>query len=284
MSQESCSGVVECAGAELIVLIAAVFLISFLAAVVDLENVLSEVDTERARLETEADAFAEFAKTVAALEPSPPQGRVVEPDGGTLVGSHTGSNLDAVQEAYERTVMSVPHFESEYEETLATNMAAEFGDDVTGAVLMGSSLTPRLKGTLLERSRHAHDRRRTLLDHLEQERSAVAAANQTFKTVTESIERINDATLSRFSYDQLRAEWYLLKDRTDTCEAILRDRQQQIQDTRFTDETTEEEHSLQGYLYEPLSVSYPVLARGSELIDRLEHTQNRVARHLARLG
>lgn len=275
---ETCQGVLECTSAELLALGAAVFLLFFLATVVDLEDALSVVDSERSRILAEADAFDAFASRVAELDPTRSGGTTARPGAGTLVEASGQSQLRQVREAYRTTLMSVSHYDAEYGEPLPQNMAVEFGDDVAAAVVHDVTLTPRLKETILERSRQARDQRLTLAEYLDEEASALSRASDELGRVARTVDRMADQPLERLSPDDLRAEWYLIEDRIEECERVLRQRQETIRSRGELADRVANVDSLAEYIYEPLSVDYPILSVGTELADQLDDAQDRIAR------
>lgn len=278
---DTCHGVLECTSAELLALGTVVFLLFFLVAVVDLRRALSVVDAERTRLREEARALDSFASRVADLDPTQRHLTDGGPDAGTLVESGTTSQLRAVKAAYEETMMAVSHYDEEYGEPLGRNMAVEFGDDVAAAVVQNAPLTPQLQETILQRSRRGRDRRLTLADHLADESDHLSTAADRLERVQQSADRLSAEDLDGYGYDDLRAEWYLLEDRIEECEGVLDDRQDSIQGRRSLAERVDGVDTVEEYIYEPLPVTYPVLARGSSLLDALSAAQQRVAAELS---
>lgn len=277
---QTCHGLLQCASMELLLLSATMFVLFFLATVVDLRDALSVVDAEQTRLRNEADAFGAFASRVADLEPAVPR-TSASPGVGTLVDTGSTDELRRIREAYRETVMAVSHYEAEYDESLARNMAVEFGDDVAAAVVHDATLTPNLKETIVQRSRQARENRLVLADYLEEESSAVGSALDTLDRVRRSVDRIEDAPIERYDYDDLRAEWYLLEDRIEECESVLTRRQETLQERRPLGDRVDDVESLEEYIYEPLSVTYPVLTCGTRLLDRLRTVQEYVAEGMA---
>ncbi|WP_456264523.1 DUF7260 family protein, partial [Aeromonas schubertii] len=52
--------------------------------------------------------------------------------------------LNDVQQAYRETVMSIAHYDEEYDEPLAQNLAFEVGEELAAAIMTHSQLTPYL--------------------------------------------------------------------------------------------------------------------------------------------
>lgn len=101
----------------------------------------------------ERDAFRRFRSRLATVEPSPtltaPPTAATRNGGGsaasTLVATGeepTDDALRRVRSTYRETVMAVPHFEAEYDDTLRENMAVEFGADIAESIVGSRQLSP----------------------------------------------------------------------------------------------------------------------------------------------
>lgn len=285
---QPCSSVVECTVTNpdpmaivLLLALAGVVLLFLAFALAHIKTARSLLEEERERIAAEAEAFAAFARRVADVEAD---GQPLA-DGGprvtTTIGSPPGDGVEQVREAYRNTVMSVPHYEAEYDESLHRNMALEFGGDVAGAVDGTGHLTPQLQATLVERSRTAHDQRVSLLRQLEAEGEALEDADRTMECCRRSADRIADAPIERYSYDELLAEWRLLEDRQEDVETLLTERQETVQERDRENGTRRSGPSFEEYLYGPMDVTYPVLATGTAVRERLGEARQRVSRTLA---
>lgn len=286
--ESTCSDVVECAVTNpdpvaLVLLLAAasVVLLFVTLALAHVAGARSLLEDERTRVADEAEAFAAFARRVADVEvaaapvtdggPATTALRTPQPDGG----------LDEVRDAYRETVMGVPHYRAEYDESLPTNMGLEFGEDVADAVDDGPGLTPQLRATLVERSRTAQRQRIELLHQLGTEAEALDDAETTLDRCRRSATRLEDADLDDRSFDDLVAEWRLLEDRRQTAETTLTERQETVQERTRETGTRPGGPSFEQYLYGPMDVTYPVLSEGTSLIERLERARSQVERALA---
>ena len=286
---QTCTDVLACATTEIIALVLAFSTALFLFAILVLaaahvRSARSETAEERERVRLEAAAFAAFADRLTGLEARPSGTSSQHVGATTVVETVTATPLLDVQTAYRETVMDVPHYDVEYGEPLAQNMAAEFGDDVASAIATGQALTPQLKGTILQRSKCSHRLRLALLEHLDAEAADISKAAADYDRIADSVSRLEDEPIEEASFEDLVAEWYLLEDRERECIDRLESRQETIQSRQglakhFTDAPTLEE-----YLYRPLDVTYPVLADGTRLLERVREAQSRVVLAIASLG
>lgn len=287
--EPTCSDFLECVlanpdPAQLAMLVlAASFVFLFLTlALAHIAGARSLLDEERTRIADEAEAFASFARRVSEVDVS----TAPVTDGGPATATAIDApppddGVETVRDAYRDTVMAVPHYEAEYDESLATNMRLEFGADVANAVDRGETLTPQLKGTLIERSRTAQRQRVALLEQLDSEREALEEAESTLRHCRRSADRIEEASLEDCTFDELRAERRLLEDRREAAEALLEDRQETIQTRERETGTRPDGPSFEQYLYEPIDATYPVLSEATSLVERIESARRHVERVLA---
>lgn len=286
--EQACSGTLECAasnpdGMVLVVLLGATGVLLLLAtfAIAHLEDARSLLQEERGRVAAEARAFTSFARQVADIDVDEQPVTDGGPTVTTTIGAGPGDGLESVRDAYRGTVMAVPHYEAEYGESLPRNMQLEFGEDVAGAVERGTRLTPELKATLLQRSRTAHDQRVSLLHQLEAEGEALEDAQRVLQRCERTADRIDAADLDGRSFDDLSGEWRLLEERREAACSLLSDRQEAVQERDRKHATGERAPTFEEYVYAPLSVTYPVLAAGADVVDRLGAARDRVAASLA---
>lgn len=262
---------------------AAGFVLLFLAlAVAQIASARSLLEEERTRVTDEAEAFAAFARRVSDVEIA----TMPVTDGGpamttALEAPPPDDGIETVRDAYRDTVMAVPHYDAEYDETLQTNMRLEFGEDVADAVDRGETLTPQLKGTLIERSRTAQRQRVALVGQLDVESDALDEAETTLRHCRQSADRLEEATLDDCTFDELSAEWRLLEDRRQAAESLLENRQETIQQREQETGARPGGPSFEQYLYDQVDATYPVLSEATSLVERIEAARSRVERALA---
>lgn len=287
--ESTCSEFLECVLANpdpvqfaLLVAAASVVLLFLTLAFARIAGARSLLDEERTRIANEAEAFATFARRVADVDV------VTAPvtDGGptttmAIDAPKPDGGIETVREAYRDTVMSVPHYESEYDESLATNMGLEFGEAVADAVDRGTTLTPQLKETLVEQSRTARRQRMALLRQLGSECEILEEAETTLRPCRRSANRLEEASLEDYSFGDLTAEWRLLGDRLEAAETLLEDRQELVQKRERDTGVRPDDPSFEQYLYDPMDVTYPILSEATSLVERIESARRRVERSLA---
>lgn len=232
------------------------------------------VAAEYARATAEREAFDAFTRRVDALDVSRSR-----PDGGMprpsrVTGDRPPDELRPVRKAYRETVMNVSHHDTEFGETMAEGMSAEFSPEVAAAVANGGRLTPAIHAALVTGGRQARAQRDRILAHLENERDAIDRADETLRPAVETVrtvgERVADATPPALVADADRLDYH-----ERSVESLLRDRQRTIHEADHDHEAWYE------YVYGPVGTPHPVLSAGTHTLDRLADARDDVARALS---
>lgn len=221
-----------------------------------LETATRAVEREQTEVTAELDAFETFAARLAMIEPvtqksEQGQQRMV------ACGGPSADRMEQVRIAYRETVMSVPHYDEVYGESLVDNVAAEYGSDLAAGIHAETSMAfhPSYKTALQTATAQAKQERRTFLDTLDRERRSVETART---DLTELIAQLDTTTLP---------EWYR-ETFADRLDRIVRARQETIQTRRTVPRL--QNHALCEYLYQTNSWTYPVLTavtRTREAVD-----------------
>ncbi|OYR57376.1 DUF7260 family protein, partial [Halorubrum halodurans] len=86
--------------------------------------------------------------------------------------------LVAIRNAYAETVMSVPHYEDEYNDTYERSLAEEFTPELAVALTREPTLRERSRSSLLTKTTEAIRRREEFLERLEAESASVSRARE----------------------------------------------------------------------------------------------------------
>ena len=259
------------------------FTFGVIVAVAYLFEAREALSEEKDRLLAEREAFAAFTRRVSRLAagglPTSQNGTVdrTRPDGGT-------TPVRSVREAYHETVMSVDHFDADYDESLKTHMAAELGTEVATAVSRHAQVSPPLKGALLEYSRQAQQRRESLLSTLDDEEDVLEDARTRLERVENALVALDDTPLPERSFSELVEVYGRLDGLERDCESVAERRQRAIHDgtTVADDRGDGGELTLQEYLYDPLPTTYPVLASTTDLVRTIETARRRLIASMVR--
>lgn len=246
------------------------------------ENVrgaIAAIRTECESVAAERDALARFAERLQELPTTQIQGTSVQGAGIGVASTTTQPTADgmaAVEKAYRETMMAVDHYESDYGEPFAQHLASEFGEEVAGAVVANDQLTPQLKSALLTGAREGQNQRAQYIDALEREQERLQQADRTFAAVADCCESVDGDRLRRRSFEELQDRLERLGDQRDTLTETLRDRQEQLHDGITFGWDRKDAESVYRYLYRDIDATYPVLADGSSLLQRVKEVETRL--------
>lgn len=259
---------------------------------------------ERRRVTDERDAFEEFAGRIASIDPVPAEATRA-PDDGPVVGARlTGSvgvagaanepndtRLRRVLDAYRDTVVSLPHYTEEYDETVAESLAAELGPDTTTSLASNGTLSPGLRSALIERSRKAARARATLADAIDAELDDLDDAEARLTRIDRQRDRLNEhleGVPSGARADASIDVWERLNGLEGKCDAAAAARQESLRDPPIPPEvgsTDGVDPSFNEYLYGSTDgPRYPVLASIASLAERIRTDRERAVRRIAEVG
>lgn len=281
-------------GAITAVAIAGIVAIVAFAYVRDAKATASE---ERRRVLDESDAFEEFADRVAEFDPAPVESSATATAGG-VAGSYRVDRvargggggdvrLRRVLATYRDTVMSLPHYREEYEETIPESLAAELGPDTAASLASNGTLSSGAQSALVSRSRQAATARSSLADAISAELDALDAFEDDMACVDRRRRRLVEH-LDGVRGDETGAAldvWERLGGLGTECDEIAADRQRALDDppmTADTDRVPGGNRAFYEYLYAPADgPKYPVLAQVAGVAERVRTDCDRVASRIA---
>jgi hypothetical protein len=171
--------------------------------------------------------------------------------------------------------MAVPHYCDEYDESLATNMSAEFGPDLATPIVENKPVTPQLRNGLLNINHHVYDSRAQLVAAIDQEAASLTTAAETLIEIERTLYQLTPTDLKSESFDDLYEKRRILRETEDRCEIIAQKRQRELHDQDLLD-LRATEAVIQEYLYQSLPITYPVLADVTDLVEDLRQVRKRV--------
>ncbi|WP_434522041.1 DUF7260 family protein [Halorubrum sp. AS12] len=258
---------------------------------------------ERRRVLDERDAFEAFADRVAEMDTVPvatdsnpsgvPAGALgsigsagngIPPDGGPSGGDVT---LRRVLAAYDDTVLSLPHYRAEYDETAAESLAAELGPDTATALASDGGLSSGAKSALVDRSQRAADARDRLAGAIDEEIDELADRKTTLTEIDRRRQRLLahlEGVRSGRETDAAIDIWNRLAELERECDELAADRQSSLDDPPLTPNLDADSHerTFYGYLYGTTDgPRYPVLAQVAELADRIRTDRDGVGTRIA---
>lgn len=292
VADPGCTGTLECtlaglADHVLLLLWLAVMVAVGVGALVFLPRARALCERELRRTRAEYDAFDRFIDRARRITPvtgtpSPP----AESAAPVLQRQRTrpAGGLDALTRAYEETVMAVPHFEEEYDETVAEHMREELSDEIAEAVLAESTLAPPLHRSVLDAAVAARDRRAHLLEMLEEEVHSLSTHERELRGMATGVDEATEPLCADQSFDGLREQRDRLESYECRIEDIVNERQADRNAGRTGAVRASKSLDLQEYLYRSMDPPYPVLAEATRLLARVHVTLRRVEDELIYRG
>ncbi|ELZ59444.1 MULTISPECIES: hypothetical protein [unclassified Haloferax] len=248
-----------------------------------LDDAREALRAERRRCVDEREAFRSFRREVAASQATASTPNQT-PAAATLVGQRGGRGgtdaaLSGLRRSYERTVMSVPHYDEEYGDDFGESFAAEFGPDVATAFRSASVLSAPLRRTIAAAAASSLDERGQFIDIVDEEAESVASMRGDIEDLLGRLDDLDRTPLSDRGFDALLALYGELSALRERLDGLVAARQETISHHRRTlsglvPDVTE-------FFYADLSVRYPVLATFAAVGATLATATRRVERHLA---
>jgi hypothetical protein len=221
------------------------------------DDALDTIETERAILTAERDAFEEFLGIVRSITPQSATSQSVR-------SIHTQSGDDdpfqSIQTAYESTVMAVDHYDNEYGESYEESISAEYGPDIATLLITGHVFERHHKQAVTVATEDVIEQRRRLLDALDEEQQSIERFREPVESVTDAIESLETGTLTSASpklLDGYRRRLDVLESR---CHDLVEQRQSEIVDDRRALSLSSNCPDIPSYLYTNLPVTYPIIA------------------------
>ncbi|SNR25861.1 DUF7260 family protein [Halorubrum vacuolatum] len=257
---------------------------------------------ERRRVVDEREAFEAFRDRVSAIPTragpatgtSPLRGvgtgmgfgAGVGSDGGGTAGigggcsQRPGNGLIAVRDAYVKTVMSVPHYEEEYDDTYETSIAIEFGPDLAVALTQEPELAEPYKRALISKTTEAIEERERFVEAIDLEQKSLDRAIKRLLPITEEVMSLSQNPLANLEYGTLDAYRVRTETLEQNCDAVVRRRQDDLDEVDRSLRPDETVPDVATYLYQDLSATYPVLSTVALIGDRLRDLRRTIEREM----
>ncbi|WP_128905934.1 DUF7260 family protein [Halorubrum amylolyticum] len=268
-----------------------------------LDDAREALRVERRRVADEREAFRAFRGRVASVPSEPIRtdgGAGTAAGGGGSIGvtggfgavgtdgtlgsagsgAPAGSGLVAVRDAYRETVMSVPHYETEYDDTYERSVAEEFGPEIAYALTRGARFHAECKRSLLAAAETAIEERERFIETVESESESVERAASRLTPIRSEVASTARTDFSEDGFGTLDAYRARTEALIDDCDRIAARRQRELA-------SHERALAIDGdldaptYLYQDLSATYPVLATVGAVGDRLDDLKRRIERAMA---
>lgn len=237
---------------------------------------LAALGRERDAVLEEREALSTFAADVESI-PAPGPTPSVEAGGAGVVGANSQSGgMATLRKRYRETVMAVDHYERDYGEPFPEHLANEFGDGVAGAVVVNEGLSPQVKRAVLQSAEESRHQRSQYLDTLDRERQRLETAGDALEHAADRASELDGERLRLRSFGELQERYDCLADARDSLKSTLETRQQQLHEGVTFGWQRRDAESVYRYLYRNLDATYPVLADGARVLDRIDTVDHRL--------
>lgn len=214
-----------------------------------LSDAQARLTREREEVDAEREAFRDFQAAVADVRPVPASSATRSPVGVT----DRPDQVTLLEDAYRSTVMSVPHYEEVYAESLPRNMLAELGDPAAAIVHSTSATVTQVqKSALLAAIERAIEDRSSYIGVLEAEDTSLSAATSAIEDIIDSLD------------DVVIQDWYRAEFEAELND-IVRERQTVVHGRLSS--SSVEGRSLCTHIYADQPWTFPVLTAVARLHD-----------------
>ncbi|WP_050032511.1 DUF7260 family protein [Halorubrum halophilum] len=267
-----------------------------------LDDARESLRVERRRVADEREAFRAFRGRVASVpsEPIRTDGGAGPATGGGPIGGTgasgaigtpgspgssgsgppAGSGLVAVRNAYQETVMSVPHYEVEYDDTYERSVAEEFSPELAYTLTRESRFHAECKRSLLDAIETAIEERERFAETVRSETESVDRAASRLAPIRSEVASTARTDLSEDGFGTLDAYRARTEALIDDCDRIAARRQRELA-SHERDLALDGDLDIPTYLYQDLDATYPVLATVGAVGDRLGDLKRRIERAMA---
>jgi len=234
-----------------------------------------ELSKEYCRITDEIKAFERFIDRLESIVT--PFDKLSSPRGmSALRKQPTGSGTTELREAYEATVMAVPHFSEDYDESFYENLTAEFGPELAAMIRQADHIDERCRSAIESLSSTAIQERENLVETIQAEEEAIETYSSKLLDIAVEIDSLSTTEFATADFGGLEAYWTRLQTLEKRCDTIADDRQRTIKSHDRAVGTLNSKASFNRYLYQDLPEVYPILGSIGILGIRLTTTQSEI--------
>jgi len=247
-----------------------------------IDAAIESVDREITYVADEQRAFRRFTARTRELDAE--RNAAGAAVGGDAMAVSTGghhpqsSGLRSVRDAYEATVMSVPHYDAVYGESLAESLAAEFGSAVATQLLDGQRLTPVLRETVVAAGERAMTEREEFGETLRTERSSLLEVRERLSEIESRAAELSEAIGAATESTQLGEYDAELDGLEADCRQLATDRQRLVHRRSAGRLSGVDADSLVGFLYGDRPETCPALAAIADCLETIRRQRERCLR------
>lgn len=248
-----------------------------------IESAMEIVQREIDLLTEERQAFRSLLRRLHRLDGPSTSGRTHVSAGseGAVLAVHAESPdtiLADLREAYRETVMSVPHYETEYDESLFENLSAEIGRDLAVVVTENELVAPSLLELVVESLSRAKEDREALSQSMRQELNSLERCERELNELeAKAIERGEEISAATPSKEATTIDQELHRHESQ-CNRVISRRQQRIHNRSTAGLSGVAGESLTEYLYGANETACPVLVDAVDCLKTIRYYRERCLR------
>lgn len=246
------------------------------------DDIINTLVIERAQTEAEYDAFVEFGECISDQRLTSPSCSHAGISGRALTAhqkyaqSQATTRLDLIQSAYQDTVMSLPFYTDEYDDTYFESISEEFGSEMATALTTPECFGPPALNALFNRIETAKSERQNHIDACDRERDSIETAADQLIPIDQELSTLTSINFDSQSFGSLDAYHNRLSILADHCESAAQTRQETIRKQREFYTISQEDTDVTAYFYREYDITYPVLAMCSDLTARTTQSRERI--------
>lgn len=239
------------------------------------DEIINTLLTERAQTEAEYDAFVTFGERISDRQLTHSSCSHAGSPGSVMTThqkqaqSHVAQRLNMIRSAYEETIMSLPFYSDEYDDTYFESICEEFGSEIATALTTPECFGPAALKALFDRIETAKSERQRHIKACTRERDSIETAADRVIPIDEELSALTSVNFDSQSFGALDAHHNRLSILADHCESAAQTRQKTIQQQREFYNISQADMDVTAYFYREYDITYPVLAMCSDLTTRI---------------
>lgn len=234
----------------------------------------THIETERSRLSEEITAFERFSTRIENITADSVAS--TERIGGCehrAAMATTTRKLLTVREAYTETVMNVPHYEEDYDDSYLESITEEFGPELGILLTQSNQFTPATKSALIAEIDEAIEQRKEFKKIVDREFCSLRSAATEVQSLSNRVTSLSQTDFESATFGALDAYLHQTDVLFTNCDEIARDRQHDLANIERSWNAPASSPDLPTYFYQSLPVTYPVLADLGKIGEAIESLQ-----------
>ena len=224
-----------------------------------IESAKETVQIEQRRVTDEIEAYEQFTTKLTTISDTS-RSHTTQGAFDSTVEAGLTSETSSIKNLFEETVMSVPHYEEDYDESFIEHIAAEFTPEIALLLHETDWLTEQHTSVLDSYIRSAITERKDLVQALELEYESVDHIGSQVHELSQQLLKISRREFTTMDFGALEAHWHRLEQIKTICDSIAADRQELIDSPTRAVVCSNSDISMSRYLYQDLAYDYPILA------------------------